>query len=77
MAKYLLLQRCEDNVHADIMSEAQLKKWLEGEEGEGRDNYKFLKNAPNIEYMPEYSAFIFKGEVVIPKPVESVTKWEV
>jgi hypothetical protein len=71
--KYLVLSRCEDDVHTSLLSKEQLEERL----GDDWKGYDFLAKPPNIENMPSKSLFIFGGDVVIPQAEQVVTKFKV
>ena len=69
--KYLVISRGQDNPHIEIVAKETLEKALAAEWADK----EFLSSEPDLEYMPADSLFIFKGEVVIPKPVQTVTRY--
>lgn len=76
-AMYLIISRCSDEPHIKLVDRPTLERLLKPDDEDGYTDYEFLETPPDWEYMPERSAFIFKGEVVIPQAKETVTKWEV
>jgi hypothetical protein len=71
--KYLTIYRNEDEPRMEMLNEAQLKVNLK----EDWSNYDFLDHLPNFMSFPSRSVFIFKGETVIPQPVQQVTEWKI
>lgn len=77
MEKYIVLHRCEDEVHITVGSASGLKKDLAA--GGQFEGYEFIKDPGrlDLENFPSRSALIIKGEVVVPKAKKVVTEYEV
>lgn len=73
--KYLVISRLDDEVHVEILQEHALKERLEAEE-DGYRGFDILRSCPEPENFPGRSLFIFRGEVVIPKPKTVVTEYD-
>lgn len=83
MAKYFVVTCGEDGMDIRQVTEAELKKLItpnkEGYQEIGSGG--FLQTVPVIDdgywEADEFAALIIKGEIVTPRPVKTVTKWEV
>lgn len=65
-SKYFLLWCDDDQVMSKVVGIDELREWLNGE-GKG---YKALPGLPeDLSVFPAKSAFILKGETVMPKPI--------
>lgn len=72
---YLIIYRFEDAVRTRVLaSTAEAEAWITDEM---QGSYEFLDAVPpDLETWPPRSAIVFKGEVVVPKPVTTVLKYK-
>lgn len=75
MSKYFVLYPSEDGCTVTELTESELKKRLNEDYYSGRE---FLDKTPkdNHNYWGN-SILIIKGEIVVPKPIQTVTEYEV
>lgn len=71
MNYYLVIVRCEDAPKLLYLLEEEVNRYL----AEDWHEYDFLGQPPDLFTFPARSVFIHKGQVVVPKPVHTVTSW--
>jgi hypothetical protein len=72
MKKYLVISRYDDTPSISMMTESDILQSLK----EDWNGFKFLSEPGDIEYFLNKSVFIFKGEVIIPQPVQIITEYK-
>lgn len=78
---YFILTSGEDGISISMISKSALEKGLK--QNDFGDNVKFLDHVPPIDKgcweqdEDENTVLIIKGEIVVPKPVQKVTEYEV
>ena len=80
MSKYLVLARYENEPHMTLCeSDDALQELLTQNTRDGMDAYEMLTSLKGLSFeeFPEHSAVVFRGEIVVPQPIETVTKWKV
>jgi len=73
---YIVIVSDEDGIYVAEFDSAEALSSEIAEEGSGYDTVKWLAD-PDALSREVNVGIIVKGEVVIPKPVTQVTKWEV
>lgn len=76
MKKFLVISCYEDGPSVHYYTEAELTRKLNDGEFEG---YKFLKENELVSTLTEFparSVIIFKGEQIIPQPVQKVVEYK-
>ena len=78
---YFILTSSEDGISIETMSKEDMEKSLR--KNEWGSKVKFLKQVPEIdkgcfwlENGEEDAVLIIKGEIIVPKPVKTVTEYE-
>lgn len=70
--KYLVISRCEDEVHNRFYTKTELEKALNEDWANG---YTFIDSMPcDFMEFPSWSVFIMLGDIIKPKAEKVVTK---
>lgn len=77
---YFLIQDCEDGRLVDEVTVEDINELMETDEWCDGAAMRFRSDLPRSfrDGGMEYGEFLLiKGEIVVPKPVETVTKWKI